>query len=51
MNKKHQDTTTVHNTVNSPTIEDLERILKRIEELDIKLENGTDKTTNSKQAA
>ena len=53
MKKTHQDTppSIVQNKHNGPTIEDLERLLKRIEELDLKLGNKTLKTADSKRAA
>ena len=53
MKKKHQTTSqlTNHNKFNGPTIEDLEILLKRIEELDLKLNNKTVKTADTKRAA
>jgi len=41
----------VNKLSDGPTIKDLELILKRIEELDLKLEGRTSEAPNSKQAA
>ena len=52
MNKSNQGSPQpVYTNNNGPTLEELELLLNRIEELDAKLDDKSIRSTNSKQAA